>query len=166
MYDIDTSQAQSPTAVICENAALYGATPAPDRDEFDPRDIWDRDGVVAAIGEAFRILAEHVTPDGFQLVDEREHLLWGIVNTLDAQVRRIDRRIDRLTPQMHDLQSAQDGSEVKARGSNSRPTAPATSATAATPSRPCATPRPNSTAPRPATPGVRGAAATSPRPAS
>ena len=39
----------------------------------------------------------------------------GFVNTLDAQVRRIDRRIDRLTPKMRDLQSAQDGSEVKAR---------------------------------------------------
>ncbi|MYF85734.1 MAG: DUF2493 domain-containing protein [Rhodospirillaceae bacterium] len=116
MYDIDhidTFQAQSPTAVICENAALYGATP--ERGEFDPREIWDRDGAVAAVGEAFRLLAEHVTPDGFQLADEREHLLWGFANTLDAQVRRIDRRIDRLMPKMRDLQSSQDGSEVKAR---------------------------------------------------
>ena len=111
--NINTYQAQSPTAVICENAALYGATP--ERDEFDPRDIWDRDEAVTAIGEAFRILAENVAPDGFQLADERENLLWGFVNTLNAQVRRLDRRIDKLTPRMRDLQNAQDGSEVKAR---------------------------------------------------
>ncbi len=116
MFDIDsmhTHQAQSPTAVICENAALYGVTP--ERDEFDPRDVWDRDEAVTAIGEAFRILAENVTPDGVQLADEREHLLWGFVNTLNAQVRRLDRRVDKLTPGMRDLQNAQDGSEVKAR---------------------------------------------------
>ncbi len=116
MYDIDntnTFQAQSPTAVICENAALYGATP--DRDEFDPREIWDRDGATAAVSEAFRVLAENVAPDGFQLADEREHLLWGFVNTLDAQVRRLDRRIDKLTPRLRDLQRQQDGTEIKAR---------------------------------------------------
>ena len=31
MYDIDhidTRQAQSPTAIVCENAAFFGATPA------------------------------------------------------------------------------------------------------------------------------------------
>ncbi len=73
MYDIDTYQAQSSTAVICETAALYGTTP--ERDEFDPRDIWDRDEAVTAVSEAFRILADGVGPDGFQLADEREHLL-------------------------------------------------------------------------------------------
>ena len=116
MYNIEninTNQAQSPTAVICENAALYGATP--ERDEFDPRDVWDRNEAITSITEAFRILAEDVAPDGVQLADEREHLLWGFVNTLDAQVRRLDRRIDKLTPKMRDLQAAQDGSEVKAR---------------------------------------------------
>ena len=116
MYDIDninTYQAQSPTAVICENAALYGATP--ERDEFDPRDIWDRDEAVAAVGEAFRILADGVGPDGFQLADEREHLLWGIVNAFDAQVRRLDRGVDRLAPKLRDLQNAQDGTEINAR---------------------------------------------------
>ena len=116
MYNIEninTNQAQSPTAVVCENTALYGATP--ERGEFDPRDVWDRGEAVSAIGEAFRLLAEDVAPDGVQLADEREHLLWGFVNTLDAQVRRLDRRIDQLTPKMRDLQAAQDGSEVKAR---------------------------------------------------
>ena len=81
MHDIDninTFQAQSPTAVICDNAALYGATP--ERGEFDPREIWNRDEAVTAVSEAFRILTADAAPDGFQLADEREHLLWGLVN--------------------------------------------------------------------------------------
>ena len=110
--NIDT-QNQSVTATICENAQLFGA--APERGEFDPRDVWDRDDALAAVGEAFRILAEGVGPDGTQLADERESLLWGFVNCLDAQVRRLDRGVDRLSPELRDLQSAQDGTEVKSR---------------------------------------------------
>ena len=115
MYDIDSidTQAQSVTATICENAQLFGATP--ERGEFDPRDVWDRDDAMNAVGEAFRILTEGVAPDGFQLADERESLLWGLVNTFDAQVRRLDRSVDKLSPELRDLQGAQDGSEVKSR---------------------------------------------------
>ena len=115
MYGIDTidTQNQSVTATICENAQLYGATP--ERGEFDPRDVWDQDDATAAVTEAFRIIAEGVAPDGFQIADERESLLWGFVNMLEAQVRRLDRGVDKLTPEMRDLQRAQDGTEVKAR---------------------------------------------------
>ncbi len=116
MFDIDTidtQQHQSVTATICENARLYGATP--ERGEFDPREVWDADEATDAVREAFRILAEGVAPDGFQLADERESLLWGFVNCLDAQVRRLDRSVDRLSPELRDLQSAQDGTEVKSR---------------------------------------------------
>ena len=116
MFDIDTidtQQHQSMTATICENAQLYGATP--ERGEFDPREVWDADEATDAVSEAFRILAEGVAPDGFQLADERESLLWGFVNCLDAQVRRLDRSVDRLSPELRDLQSAQDGTEVKSR---------------------------------------------------
>ena len=112
-FDIDTFETHSVTATICENAALFGATP--ERGEFDPREVWDRDDATAAVTEAFRILAEGVAPDGFQLADELESLLWGFVNMLHAQVRRLDRGVDKLAPEMRDLQSAQDGSEVKAR---------------------------------------------------
>ena len=85
-FDIDTIEtaAQSVTATVCENAALFGATP--ERNEFDSRDVWDRDDATDAVSEAFRILAEGVAPDGFQLADERESLLWGFVNMLDAFV--------------------------------------------------------------------------------
>ena len=61
------------------------------------------------------VLGTGVAPDGFQLADERESLLWGFVNCLDAQVRRLDRSVDRLAPKLRDLQSAQNGSEVKSR---------------------------------------------------
>ena len=108
--NIETA-AQSVTATICDNAALFGA--APERDEFDTREVWDRDDATDAVSEAFRILAQGVAPDGFQLADERESLLWGFVNMLDSQTQRLDRAADKLTPQLRDLQHEQDGTEIK-----------------------------------------------------
>ena len=104
---------ESVTAAICAQAQLFGATP--DRDEFDSRDVWDADDATCALLEAFRILAEGVAPDGFQIADERESLLWGFVNCLDAQTRRLDRAADRIVPELKDLQRSQDGSEVRSR---------------------------------------------------
>ena len=67
--------------------------------------------------EAIHILAGAVAPDGTQLADERECLLWGFVNTLHAQVQRLDRGIDKIAPEMKDLQALcereQDGSEIR-----------------------------------------------------
>ena len=59
-------------------------------------------------------LIESVAPDGTQLADERESLLWGFANMLHAQAERIDRTVDRIVQQMRDLERAQDGTEVKA----------------------------------------------------
>ena len=113
--NIDTIEAQdqSMTATICENAALYGA--APERGELDPREVWDEDDVLAAVAEAFRIMAEGACPDGTQLADERESLLWGFVNMLHAQTQRLDRAVDRLSPDLRDLQRDQDGTEIRSR---------------------------------------------------
>ena len=112
-FDIDTIETgtQSVTATVCDNAALFGA--APERDEFDTREVWDADDALAAVAESFRILSQGVGPDGFQLVDERESLLWGFVNMLDSQTNRLDRAADRLMPELRDLQRAQDGTEIK-----------------------------------------------------
>ena len=110
IHTIET-EAQSVTATICDNAALFGA--APERGEFDTREVWDADDATDAVSEAFRILAQGVAPDGFQIADERESLLWGFVNMLDAQTRRLDREADRLMPELQDLQRAQDGTEIK-----------------------------------------------------
>ena len=104
---------QSLMATVCENAQLFGATPEPD--EFDSRDVWDQDDAIDAVRAAFQILAEGVGPDGTQLADERESLLWGFVNMLDAQTQRLDRTADRLMPGLQDLQREQDGSEIKSR---------------------------------------------------
>ncbi len=109
----DECRAASPTAAVCESAALFGATP--DRDEPDTREVWDKDDALDAVSEAFRIVAHGIAPDGTQLADERESLLWGFVNMLDAQTRRLDRSADRLIPEMQDLARAQDGTEINGR---------------------------------------------------
>ena len=112
-FDIDTMETggQSVTATVCEHAALYGATP--ERDEFDTRDVWDADEAICAMQEAFGLLADAVAPDGLQLADERESMLWGFVNMLDAQTQRLDRAADKLMPELRDLQREQDGTEIK-----------------------------------------------------
>ena len=108
---IPNTEAQSVMQAVCDQAALFGASP--ERGEFDSRDVWDADDAILAVHEAFRVLARGVAPDGTQLADERESLLWGFVNMFDAQSRRLDRSTDRLTPEMRDLQRAQDGTEIK-----------------------------------------------------
>ena len=60
-------------------------------------------------------MAHGVTPDGFQLADERESMLWGFVNMLHAQTQRLDRGVDKLAPELRDLQREQDGTEIKSR---------------------------------------------------
>ena len=113
MQDFISTETSSQTAMACEQAALFGATPGPD--EFDNREIWNEEEALAGIEEAIHILAGAVAPDGTQLADERESLLWGFVNTLHAQVQRLDRGIDKIAPEMKDLGKEQDGSEIKSR---------------------------------------------------
>ena len=102
----------SPTAAICDHAALYGATPEPG--EPDNRMVWNEIEAVAAIEQTVHTLIESVAPDGTQLADERESLLWGFVNMMHAQAGRIDRTADKIVLEMRDLERAQDGTEVKA----------------------------------------------------
>ena len=113
MQNLISTETSSQTAMACEQAALFGATPG--RDEFDNREIWNEEEALAGIEEAIHILAGAVAPDGTQLADERESLLWGFVNALHAQVQRLDRGIDKIAPEMKDLGQEQDGSEIKSR---------------------------------------------------
>ncbi len=106
------AQNESFTAMVCEQAALFGATPGPD--EFDNRPVWGEGEATAAVIKAFCALAE-AAPDGTQLADERANLLWGFVNTLDAQTQRLDRAADKLIPGVRELQREQDGSEIRSR---------------------------------------------------
>ncbi len=112
MIDTIATQTASPTAAVCESMALYGA--APERGELDSRDVWDEDDAIEALSEAIRVIVDGVTVEGTQMADEREALLWGFVNCFHSQVARLDRTVDRITPEMKDLERAQDGTEVKA----------------------------------------------------
>ena len=110
--DTDPPQYSSPTDRACDQAALHGATPGDD--EIDNRFVWDRDDALEAMGEAIRVIAHGVTVTGTQLADEREPVLWGLVNMLHAQASRLDRAVDKIAPDMRTLERAQDGTEVKA----------------------------------------------------
>ena len=109
---ISTAATASSTATVCESMALYGA--APERGELDSRVVWDEDDAIDALNEAIRVIVDGITVDGTQMADEREPLMWGLTNMLHSQVTRLDRAVDRIAPEMRDLEKAQDGSEVKA----------------------------------------------------
>ena len=106
-------QEESQTAIACEHMQLHGS--APERGEPDPREVWDEPEALDAIDHIFDKLATVVTPDGTQLSDEREPLLWGLVNVFHAQIRRLDRAGDYLIPKIQDLQHAQQGGDSQAR---------------------------------------------------
>ena len=106
------AQQLSPTAVICENLERFGGAPA--RGEPDPRAIWDETEALIGLGTVLDAFVEEIAPDGTQLADERESLLWGFVNTLHMQSVRLDRAVDRLAPKLKELQAAQDGTEINA----------------------------------------------------
>ena len=112
MYTLEHTQAVSPTAVICENLEQFGGAPA--KGDPDPRAIWDRDEALAGLDTILDTFADEIAPDGTQLADERESLLWGFVNTLHMQSKRLDRAVDRLAPELKNLQRAQDGTEINA----------------------------------------------------
>ena len=82
MHDTNIKTA---TVTVCENMALFGASP--ERDEFDSRDVWDEDDATEALSEAIRVIVGGVTVEGTQLADEREALLWGFVNMLHSAGR-------------------------------------------------------------------------------
>ena len=106
------AQQLSPTAVICENLERFGGAPA--RGEPDPRAVWDETEALIGLGTVLDAFVEEIAPDGTQLADERESLLWGFVNTLHMQNVRLDRAVDRLAPKLKELQAAQDGTEINA----------------------------------------------------
>ena len=112
MTDTIAAAAASSTATVCDNLVLFGG--APERGELDSREVWDEDDATEALSEAIRIIVDGVTVDGTQLADEREAMMWGFVNMLHSQVNRLDRAVDRIVPEMRDLERAQDGNEVKA----------------------------------------------------
>ena len=106
------AQHASPTAVICENLEYFGG--GPNRGEPDPRAVWDETEALQDLETILDAFVDEIAPDGTQLADERESLLWGFVNTLHMQTVRLDRTVDRLAPELKNLQASQDGSEINA----------------------------------------------------
>lgn len=110
--DQDGPMATSVTAATCEHLALFAGTPG--RDESDNREIWDSDEASFALNQAIRIMVEGITTEGTQLYDERESLLWGFANMLHRQAERLERTVDKIMPELRDLEREQDGSDVLA----------------------------------------------------
>ena len=102
----------SPTALVCENLQRFGGRP--EKGDPDTRAIWDREEALQGLDYIMATFVDDVAPDGVQLADERESLLWGFVNTLHMQTVRLDRAVDRLVPELQNLQRSQDGTEINA----------------------------------------------------
>ena len=66
MHTLEHNQSVSPTAVICENLERFGG--APNRDEPDPRAIWDRTEALLGIESVLDTFIELIVPDGVQLL--------------------------------------------------------------------------------------------------
>ena len=81
----------------------------------DLRAAFEDSHLPAIVQEIIDLAAERLCADGTKLADERESLIWGLVNCFHAQTQRIDRALDRMIPELRDLERAQDGSEVPAR---------------------------------------------------
>ena len=114
---MEPAQAQNPSGTRpAFSRALPGTSRrgGPARGEPDTRAIWDHDEALAGLETILDTIVDDIAPDGTQFADERESLLWGFVNTLHMQTVRPDRTVDKLSPKLRDLQSAQDGSEVQA----------------------------------------------------
>ncbi|WP_428098027.1 DUF2493 domain-containing protein [Candidatus Rariloculus sp.] len=112
MSTLEHNQSLSPTAVICETLQRFGGSPQ--NGEPDPRAVWDRDEALAGLDTILDAFVDEIAPDGTQFADERESLLWGFINTLHMQTVRLDRAVDRLAPELKQLQRAQDGTEINA----------------------------------------------------
>ena len=81
----------------------------------DLRAAFEDSHLPGIVHEIIDLAAERLCADGTMLADERESMIWGLVNCFHAQTQRLDRALDRMEPELRDLQRAQDGSEVKSR---------------------------------------------------
>ena len=112
------------TAHIMEQAELYKATPL--RSEPDPREVWlttdqaQLDGNPSQevrqafddLSEGMHLIANAICPHGYQTADEREGLLWSLVNAIDYRERDAQKKIAALTDETQILAREQDGTEA------------------------------------------------------
>ena len=95
-------------------------TAGPEADDPDRREVWDREDTLAALDEAMRLLVRDVAVEGTQLSDEREQLMWGFTNMLNAQGQRLDRDANRMERDMDGLAPGADRDLLAGRVANLR----------------------------------------------
>ncbi len=95
-FDIDTFAEQSQTAIACETAALFGATP--ERGEFDSRDAFEKLRDTAA--EQYRSITGEVwRPRHGSHVSQTGRLTSAAIDARDFQRARKDRKTQAHLPQ-------------------------------------------------------------------
>ncbi|WP_137390351.1 DUF2493 domain-containing protein [Rhodoligotrophos defluvii] len=101
--------AQSPTAYLLDELALYGHRPH--QDEPDHRPLPDADACEGALNDMFDILAQMLGET--RLEDDLADLLWSVVNLFHRKIDRVQRDLDDNEDAQRRSQREQDGSEVR-----------------------------------------------------
>ncbi len=102
------SPAQSPTAYLLDELALYGHRPH--QDEPDPRPLPEAEACEVALGDIFDIFAGMLGET--RLEDDLADLLWSLVNLFHRAIGRLQRELDDNEDAQRRSQREQDGSEV------------------------------------------------------
>ena len=76
-----------PSEVADAEAAIRNTRQDRRNTHFDPGDVTN------AMHDAADALTQRITPEGYQLEDQRESLLWGFVNVFNEQTKRLERAI-------------------------------------------------------------------------
>src|SRR3546814_119338 len=101
--------AQSPTAYLLDELALYGHRPH--QDEPDPRPLPEAQACEGALNDVFDILAQLLGET--RLEDDLADLLWSLVNFFHRKIDRVQRGLDDNEDAQRRSQREQDGSEVR-----------------------------------------------------
>ena len=105
----DAPHAQSPTAHLLNELALYGHRPF--QDEPDPRPLPEADSVQGEISAIVDALAAMLTDT--RLEDDIADLLWSFVNIFHRKIDRVERELDTNEQAQRRSQLEQDGSEIR-----------------------------------------------------
>ncbi len=105
----EPEHAESPTAHLLQEMALYGYRPY--SDEPDDRPLPESRMVSGAMADIFDAMV--ATMEDTRLEPDLEDLLWGIVNVFHRAGERVERELDDNERTQQRLQREQDGSEVK-----------------------------------------------------
>jgi hypothetical protein len=105
----DEPHAESPTAHLLSELALYGYRPG--TDESDPRPLPEPDTAQVQLNAAVEALAAMLTDT--RLEDDLGDVLWSFVNIFHRKAERLEAELDRNEQAQKRSQAEQDGSEVK-----------------------------------------------------